>query len=299
MLVRYEYDVFGAIRSEVGTSDNPRKFTGKEYESDVKLYYYGARYYDPYIGRFTQRDPIGDGLNWYAYAANNPLKFVDPTGLYIVIEGINGETTTIREMPSNEPGSSGNPKSLGAGANAIYTSLFKSSKEPNEVGIARTKLLTDSKTGSNFIEDIINNQDWKVTIRFGATPEGTEGTVNYDSSDYGLDTIVTINKNNLPSGSTFEQFSLRHKLDLVLTHELSHAGDFISGEFGPSTSARFATEYKAFDREARLGLTRGGGYLPYLGYITNLKNPSIGSRRYRADITSAANNAVAKGLHLQ
>ena len=38
-------------------------------------------YYDPYIGRFTQRDPIGDGVNWYAYTYNNPLKFIDPTGL--------------------------------------------------------------------------------------------------------------------------------------------------------------------------------------------------------------------------
>lgn len=81
VLVRYEYDVFGAVRSEVGTSGNTRKFTGKEYESDVKLYYYGARYYDPHIGRFTQRDPAGDGVNWYAYAYNNPLGFVDPTGL--------------------------------------------------------------------------------------------------------------------------------------------------------------------------------------------------------------------------
>ena len=79
--MRYEYDVFGAIRSEVGTGGNPRKFTGKEYESDVKLYYYGARYYDPYTGRFTQRDPIGDGNNWYAYARNNPLRYIDPTGL--------------------------------------------------------------------------------------------------------------------------------------------------------------------------------------------------------------------------
>ena len=81
MLVRYEYDVFGAIRSEVGTSDNPRKFTGKEYESDVKLYYFGARYYDPYIGRFVSRDPSGDGLNWYVYVGNNPLAFIDPTGM--------------------------------------------------------------------------------------------------------------------------------------------------------------------------------------------------------------------------
>ena len=43
-----------------------------------------ARYYDPYIGRFTQRDPIGDGVNWYAYVANNPLRFVDPTGFRAV-----------------------------------------------------------------------------------------------------------------------------------------------------------------------------------------------------------------------
>ena len=51
MLARYEYDVFGAIRSETGMSDNTRKFTGKEFDADSNLYYYGARYYDPYIGQ--------------------------------------------------------------------------------------------------------------------------------------------------------------------------------------------------------------------------------------------------------
>ena len=81
VLARYEYDVFGAVRSETGTSDNTRKFTGKEYDEDVKLYKMGIRPYDPYTGRFTQRDPIGAGINWYAYAYNNPMAFIDPTGL--------------------------------------------------------------------------------------------------------------------------------------------------------------------------------------------------------------------------
>ena len=91
---RYEYDVFGAVRSETGTSDNPRKFTGKEYDADVKLYYYGARYYDPYTGRFTQRDPVGDGVNWYAYAYNNPLALIDPNGL----EPVQSGATTVDEF---------------------------------------------------------------------------------------------------------------------------------------------------------------------------------------------------------
>ncbi len=84
--------MFGAIRSETGTSDNTRKFTGKEFDADSNLYYYAARYYDPYIGRFTQRDPIADGVNWYAYVANNPLRFVDPTGLGLwdAVKGVAG-----------------------------------------------------------------------------------------------------------------------------------------------------------------------------------------------------------------
>jgi RHS repeat-associated protein len=72
VLVRYEYDVFGAIRNEAGTSDNPRKFTGKKFNADSNLYCYAARYCDPYIARFTQRDPAMDGGSWYAYIHNKP-----------------------------------------------------------------------------------------------------------------------------------------------------------------------------------------------------------------------------------
>ena len=62
VLVRTEYDLFGAVRAETDTSDNTRKFTGKEYDADVKLYHFPGRPvgYDPYTGRFNQCDPARD-----------------------------------------------------------------------------------------------------------------------------------------------------------------------------------------------------------------------------------------------
>ncbi len=71
--------------------DNPRqKFSGKERDSETNLDYFGARYYSGAQGRFTSPDPLlNSGRPWepqswnrYAYALNNPLKYVDPDGLF-------------------------------------------------------------------------------------------------------------------------------------------------------------------------------------------------------------------------
>ena len=85
-----EYDSFGAIDQvfdETGTevgSANLRSevaHTGSFWDDDAALYQKRARWYDAESGRFIGEDPATDGSNWYAYAGNDPVNFIDPTGL--------------------------------------------------------------------------------------------------------------------------------------------------------------------------------------------------------------------------
>jgi len=62
-------------------SDERFSFTGKELD-DSSLYYFGARYYDSNLGKFTSVDPIKEN-HAYSYVANNPLGYIDPTGKWI------------------------------------------------------------------------------------------------------------------------------------------------------------------------------------------------------------------------
>ncbi|WP_161491656.1 RHS repeat-associated core domain-containing protein [Sedimentisphaera salicampi] len=61
---------------------NPYMFTGRRYDSESGLYYYRARYYNPALGVFHSRDPLGyiDSMNLYAYCGNNPVNYADPMG---------------------------------------------------------------------------------------------------------------------------------------------------------------------------------------------------------------------------
>ncbi|MEZ4909182.1 MAG: RHS repeat-associated core domain-containing protein [Saprospiraceae bacterium] len=81
-----EYTAFGETFADwrTETYDTPYRFTGKEQDSETGLYYYGARYYDPRLGRFLSVDPLAEKYGaWspYAYVFDNPLKFNDPTGM--------------------------------------------------------------------------------------------------------------------------------------------------------------------------------------------------------------------------
>jgi RHS repeat-associated protein len=84
-----EYTPFGStsfqmVQSETEISKKRYRYTGKERDKETGFYYHGARYYAPWLGRWTSPDPAGlvDGANIYAYVSNSPLTMSDPTGLW-------------------------------------------------------------------------------------------------------------------------------------------------------------------------------------------------------------------------
>ena len=79
------YYPFGETQYNSGDVTN-YKYTGQEEDPETGLYYYGARYYDPVIGRFISPDSIVQApedpqtLNRFSYCVNNPIIYTDPNG---------------------------------------------------------------------------------------------------------------------------------------------------------------------------------------------------------------------------
>src|SRR3989339_392321 len=108
------------------------RYTGQENDPNSNLYYYGQRYYQPEVGRFTQPDPVSkylndpqklnkatgqdlqgllenpQALNEYGYTQNNPIRYTDPTG------------ETIRQVITGEQSFSDYQVEVGGGGEVLY-----------------------------------------------------------------------------------------------------------------------------------------------------------------------------------
>jgi RHS repeat-associated protein len=101
---KYDYDAWGQSiqsipRNRIGT-ENKFRFTGEALDPETGLYYLRARYYDPQLGRFISKDPIGfagGDPNLYRYVANDPTLLTDPSGLVI--------SQPFHQWPTTVPGS--------------------------------------------------------------------------------------------------------------------------------------------------------------------------------------------------
>jgi len=105
------YKAWGERRFILGREELPTTFryTGQREEASIGLYYYGARWYDPVLGRFVQADSIvpgaGDSQAWdrYAYSLNNPLRYIDPDGHNpLLIIALIGAAIFFSQIPSDQ-----------------------------------------------------------------------------------------------------------------------------------------------------------------------------------------------------
>ena len=194
-MVAYTYDAWDKLLSDTDTSGigaatiNPFVYKGYWYDWSTGLYYLNARYYNPVIKRFLSEDPVDPsvggnvpGYNGYAYARNNPVKWVDPSGtasynVYLMVRFGIKERATIPAIPG---------WMLLGGAQVALVVLIEGLAGPEECcrlvslsgwtqGVASAEgagevALTDAQTATlnrldNIVNDHLTEQDLSGALR--------------------------------------------------------------------------------------------------------------------------------------
>jgi RHS repeat-associated protein len=169
------------------------KFTGKERDTETGLDFFGARYFSGAQGRFTSPDPITvtparvadpQQLNLYAYARNDPLKFVDPTGMVINTDDLSDDDKKLWQKvkdlanKQDENGNYVNP-ALHAAYDALDSDsrVFRIEDNPG-LGSARAGLFTITKfNGDNDFSEARIDLNFKTIKGICSTTTG-----NFDPS---------------------------------------------------------------------------------------------------------------------
>lgn len=220
---------FKPFGSSVEGEINDAGFTGHKFDTDLGLSYMQARYYDPVIGRFYSNDPLGfrdvHSFNRYAYANNNPYKYVDPDGRSSInarglsqnmsdfnkvrkqngvsntqaLGDITGASDVINAVKSGDLGGIA-LSAIGIVAKPIKAITITSKQLGKKLGKHVQDFGGDPSSASDRtkvvdrINDIANNPDKVVKGTFsGQGPNGTRGDVNFRIQ--GDDVVVTTPKN--------------------------------------------------------------------------------------------------------
>ena len=84
VVASYTYDAFGKLIAKAGPLADffRHRFSTKYFDVETELYYYGYRFYSPYLMRWLNRDPIEEngGLNLYGFCGNNGISNIDVLG---------------------------------------------------------------------------------------------------------------------------------------------------------------------------------------------------------------------------
>ncbi|OQB13724.1 MAG: tRNA(Glu)-specific nuclease WapA precursor [Firmicutes bacterium ADurb.Bin193] len=218
---RYSYDAFGNEVGAAGDDANPFRYCGEYFDRESGSIYLRARYYDPRLGRFGSEDPARDGLNWYVYCGNSPIKFKDSTGLAARIVDCNKVLFDLLQGLTDD---------------TLYMD------ENGKVWIVATNS-GDKTNGTELVRRILWNEDESRTITIEMNDAG-KNSFNPDTLTVSLDLNAEVGLmvyNPDGSGSHRENAP-----DFVrMSHELIHADHFLRGTYekgGPKTWNRAVNE---------------------------------------------------------
>jgi RHS repeat-associated protein len=242
------YEPFGEVYSEEGFKDY--LFTGKEMDS-TGLYYFGARYYDPEIGRFLTRDPRKgviqnpQSLNQYTYCFNNPLKYIDPLGLAATFADEEAQNAYEEQTGGGDNENGGIPGS-------------SPTKEPD-------KLYIDLPDGTRITLDDYG-QSGNMVVGYGYM---TDPSGDFAEQDQYFFVIVLDDEGNVEN---YDYWSDEELTDFVGREELAWkkiAEEFkkIAGEENTQNLANALDRLrnKIFDNLLNTKLEIAAGFIPYAG----------------------------------
>ncbi|AEE51479.1 RHS repeat-associated core domain-containing protein [Haliscomenobacter hydrossis] len=155
------------LQNDAGVRDNAYMYNGKELHSDFGLgmYAYGARYYDPVIGRFTGVDPIADEFPFvttFNYAENEPIANIDLHGLQkFSFKELADRTAvfiagTANAISSNLAGGAGrgNPNDFGRYANSARNGQTVGDAISVVIGLAETTVAIAGVVGEGLLAPV-------------------------------------------------------------------------------------------------------------------------------------------------
>ena len=245
-----EYVPFGEVFIEELSSsaklNTPYLFNGKELDEETGLYYYGARYYDPRTSLWLSTDPMElkyPNISSYAYCANNPITFIDPSGSIILLP----KGTSIKNIFLT----------LGTLQKLTNDKLVYSTQKDGSIRIKIASLGTGTKTnGTNLIRrlnsskktvtiDIQNSQGY-FSKKYGNRAKATDYT--NAANGVGSDAIVNFDPESNPliytvDPQTGRVYKATRPNQVGLGHELIHAEHYMDGDYIPPENKSVQTYF--------------------------------------------------------